>query len=103
MSTMAVPTDMVASFRPDLQANQRPNDLFDHTKRWCWRNGSAGGEEWHKAVLEAADAAGLTEALVNPAPTLEQVMARSELGDLVGEMCTMSGNYDLGRRRSPFL
>ena len=30
-------------------------------------------------------------------------LARSELGDLVGEMCTMSGNYDLGRRRSPFL
>ena len=78
MSTQGVSSDMVAMY-PGTQtlSSQRPAVAFDPDKKWCWRRGSAGGEEWHKAVLEAAEAAGLTEALVNEPPTLEQVKSAS--------------------------
>ena len=70
MSTDAVSSDMVATYQAPTLAVQRPTEPFDPTRKWCWRNGSSGGEEWHKAVVEAAEANGLTEALFNPAPKL---------------------------------
>ena len=53
MSTLAVPSDMVATMR---STTQRPSEPFEQTKKWCWRDGSAGGEEWNKAVHDAAEA-----------------------------------------------
>ena len=77
MSTLAVPSDMVATYGSTIHPTQRPTEAFDPSKRGCWRNGSTGGEEWRKAVLEAAETLGLTEALVNAAPTMEQVVRAS--------------------------
>ena len=74
MSTLAVPSDMVALNRSSTLRSSEP---FDQSKKWCWRNGSAGGEEWNRAVHEAAETHGLTEALLNEAPTLEQVVRAS--------------------------
>ena len=72
MTTQMVVPDMVA--QQGLLRNDLPKN-FDPTKRWCWRDGSSGGDKWCKAVLEAADSLGITEALVNESPTLMEVQA----------------------------